>query len=168
MARIKRVAGERIGTKRSDMRWKSPDGEEWDSRYEYSVWCAFKAKGYKIRRCDKSDTFSFTLPIRGASCRACGSAEVGQQRHYTPDFHVTPPDKEPGSFGYYVEAKGYLRAKQRSLLRNFHKENPDSGVRYLLQRDFPISKRSSVTAWFSKFFKKSIIAIWDGSVPKVW
>lgn len=160
--------GKRTGTKRSDMRWTAPDGTIWDSRYEYIVYSAYQAAGYTIRKCDKRDTFSFTLPIRNASCTACGSTAVGQSRTYTPDFHVTPKDIKCEAVGYYCESKGYLRPKQRALLRNFYKAHPHSGVRFLLQRDFPATKASSIVQWFVKFLKGSKIAVWDGKIPEGW
>ena len=160
--------GKRAGSKRSDFRWESPDGELWDSRYEYLVYVAFRQAGKAIRRCTKSDTMAFTLPIRSATCRACGSTEVGQRRTYTPDFHVASEDPQHPALGYYIEAKGYLRAKERALLRSFYKANPDAGVRFLLQRDFPATKRSSITTWFGKFLPKSQVAVWSGAVPEGW
>ena len=143
------------------MRWRDPTGEEWDSRYEYTIYAAYKASGKDIRRTEKGDTFSFTLPIRGGTCEACKSAKVGQRRTYRPDFFVSTSRDDPTA-GYYIEAKGYLRAKQRSLLRNFYKANPDIDVRYILQRDFAATKRSSISQWFAKFLPNSKVSVWKG------
>ena len=161
--------GKRAGTKRSDRHWIDPEGNIWDSRYEYLVFRAYADAGKEVRRTSKSDTFSFMLQISGGKCRACGATEVGQQRTYTPDLHVTADYPESPTVEYYIEAKGYLRAKERALLRAFYKENPDAPVRYLLQRDFPATARSKVTGqrgsivqWFHKFLPKAKIAIWSG------
>lgn len=163
----KEVRGQRVGTKNSDRRWEA-DGEEWDSRYEYQVYRAYADAGWTIRRCNQSDTFSFTLPIRAGTCLACGATTVGQHRRYTPDFHVTTPASQHPPVSYYVEAKGYLRTSQRSLLRHFHSQNKDSGVRYLLQRNYPVTQSSSITDWFNKMMKGSQWQLWNGSVPTVW
>jgi hypothetical protein len=164
--------GHRTGTKRSDRHWTDPEGNKWDSRYEYLVYAAYKAAGTDIRRTTKSDTFSFVLSIKRGKCGACGSDQVGQQRTYTPDFHVTTDNSKHEAKFYYIEAKGYLRPKERSLLRAFYKTNPDAPVRYLLQRDFPAGakskrtgERSSITQWFHKFLPKAQIAVWNGEVP---
>jgi hypothetical protein len=165
--------GKRAGTKRGDRHWLDPDGNKWDSRYEYLVYRAYKDAGKEVRRTDKGDTFSFVLPISRGQCGACGSTQVGQLRTYTPDIYVSSSSKEHEAVGYYVEAKGYLRAKERSLLRAFYKAHPDAPIRVLLQRDFPCgaaSKRtgekSCITQWFAKFLPKFKVALWQGAAPK--
>jgi hypothetical protein len=165
--------GKRTGTKRSDRHWTDPDGGKWDSRYEYLVWRAYSAAGTTIRRTTKSDTMAFVLPIKRGKCGACGSDQVGQQRTYTPDFHVTTNNSKHEAEFYYIEAKGYLRPKERSLLRAFYKTNPDAPVRYLLQADFPAGarskrtgERSRISQWFSKFLPKARVSIWHGEIPK--
>src|SRR5208337_3161975 len=167
--------GKRAGTKRSDRHWIDPEGNIWDSRYEYLVFRAYADAGKEVRRTSKSDTFSFMPEISGGKCRACGATEVGQQRTYTPDLHVTADYPESPTVEYYIEAKGYLRAKERALLRAFYKANPNAPVRYLLQRDFPIgavSKRTgtkgSIVQWFHKFLPNAKIALWTGGIPDVW
>ncbi len=165
--------GKRVGTKRSDKRWQSPDGELWDSRYEYVVYTKYKQAGYTIQRCDASDTFSFTLPVRQAACGSCGSTEVGQRRHFTPDFRIVPSptgrDAKPA--GYYVEAKGYLRPKERALLRAFCKENPHSNTRFIFQQDYRLTKGTAtkperrITDWFKQFCPGMKYAVWTGEVP---
>jgi hypothetical protein len=170
---VRQSLGHKTGTKRSDRHWTDPEGNIWDSRYEYTVYAAYKAAGYAVRRTSKIDTMAFILPIRGGKCGACGATEVGQQRTYTPDLHVAADHKEYPAITYYIEAKGYLRAKERSLLRNFYKAHPDASVRYLLQRSYPAGKlskitgkRSSIIDWFHKFLPKALICIWSGNVPK--
>jgi len=118
---------------------------------------------------------AFILPIKGGKCGDCGSTEVGQQRTYTPDLYVDPDHTKRKTIGYYIEAKGYLRAKERALLRAFYKAHPDSAVRFLLQRDFPsgakskvTGKRSSITQWFRKFLPNAKVEIWNGQPPKGW
>lgn len=167
------IAGHRTGSKRSNYHWTDPEGNVWDSRYEYAVYAAFNEQRKAVRRTDKSDTMAFTLPIKRGKCGACGSANVGQQRTYTPDLYVAANNPKSKAVGYYIEAKGYLRPKERALLRAFYKANPDAPVRYLLQRDFPAGAkskvtgtRSSITQWFTKFLPTAKVAIWKGNVPK--
>lgn len=166
--------GHRTGTKRSDRHWTDPEGNIWDSRYEYLVFRAYaEVKGLNVRRTTKSDTMAFVLSIARGQCLACGATTVGQQRTYTPDLHVTPSDTEPQAEPYYIEAKGYLRPKERSLLRAFYKAHPDAPVRFLLQRDFPAGAKSKVTGtrssivqWFAKFLPQFKVVVWNGKVPK--
>src|SRR5208337_707469 len=94
---------------------------------------------------------------------------------YTPDLHVTADYPKSPTVEYYIEAKGYLRAKERALLRAFYKAHPDAPVRYLLQRDFPAGakskrtgERSSIVQWFHKFLPNAKLAIWSGNVPTHW
>ncbi len=165
--------GKRVGTKRSDKRWQSPDGELWDSRYEFVVYTKYKQAGYEIQRCDASDTFSFTLPIRQASCGTCGSTEVGQRRSFTPDFRIVPSSGRGKDIrpGYYVEAKGYLRPKERALLRAFCKANPYSNTRFIFQQDYRLTKGTAsrperrITDWFKQFCIGMQYAVWTGEVP---
>ena len=165
--------GHRTGTKRSDRHWTDPEGGTWDSRYEYLVWRAYRTADATIRRTTKSDTMAFVLPIKRGKCGACGSDQVGQLRTYTPDFHVTTHNSKHETELYYIEAKGYLRPKERSLLRAFYKTNPDAPVRYLLQSDFPAGarskrtgERSRISQWFNKFLPKAKVSIWHGAIPK--
>lgn len=160
--------GRKVGTKRADRRWQDPTGEVWDSRYEWIVYNAYKAHGYEIRRCTESDTVSFTLPIRSGSCRTCGSVEVGQRRTYTPDFYVTPPRGKRSSEPYYLETKGYLRSKERSLLRALCAEKPDFNLRILFQRDHAASKTSRVTQWAAKFLKPWKAGVWKENFAEQW
>lgn len=167
--------GRRVGTKRSDKRWESPDGEMWDSKYEYEVYREFIRSGVAVRRCTKSDTMAFVLPIKRGICGTCGSAKVGQQRHYTPDLLATTSDPQLSPKHYYIETKGYLRAKERSLLRSLYKAYPDASICVILQRDYPIPSRaggkpskSSIVKWFNKFLPNYKVTVWDGSVPRLW
>jgi hypothetical protein len=163
--------GHKTGTKKSDRHWTDPDGNKWDSRYEYTVYREF-AKSHEVRRTTKSDTFSFTLPIKRGKCASCGSTEVGQQRTYTPDLHVISINDEYKAEHYYTEIKGFLRPKERTLFACFHKENPDALVRVLFQRNFPVGvaskrtgKRGSLADWLNKKCQGLTYAFWTGSVP---
>ena len=175
MPRLRKVkppaGGQRIGTKRSDMRFRSPDGSEWDSKFEWQVYdviIRFAPKG-TIRRTKQggSDTLSYTVPVRDATCNSCGETKVSKHRTYTPDLFQNGADagRQPGS--YFIEIKGYLRAAQRSLLRAFCKARPDIDLRIIYQRDFPINKKLSVTQWTAKYLKIPY-AVWKGNGDIAW
>lgn len=167
MTKTTKIAGKRVGTKRSDKRWQSPDGQIWDSQFEYIVYTAYKASGYAIRRCTPSDTIPYIVPVRSGTCLACGATEVGKQRKYTPDFHVTPKDSERKTVSYYIETKGYLRPPERALLRALCKTQPDISLRLIFQRNYRVSKPTyntdgSVMTWAQKFLKSWPASVWTG------
>lgn len=162
--------GRRPGKKRKDYHWEDPTGQIWDSRFEYIFYTAAKDAGLKIARCDKSHSFSFILPIRGGLCTSCKSAEVGQQRRYTPDFFIVPEDTQPVTGLVYIETKGYLRAKERSLLRAFYKTHQDIRLSFVLQRTYRATKPNksgdgSIVTWFKKFLPNIKVYLWNGTIP---
>jgi hypothetical protein len=169
--RVKRatVEGTRVGIKRSDRRWLSPDGEEFDSKFEYEVYATFKKTPAEVYRTTKSNTLAYTSPIRNGSCTSCGGTDVGQQRHYTPDLFVIPSDSKHKAVGYYVEVKGYLRPRERSLFRSIYKTHANVDLRFLFATDFRASgTKGSITVWFKKFCPNWKLAIWHHEVPKEW
>src|ERR1700761_3018185 len=86
-----KVGGTKVGTKRKDMRFLSPEGEEWDSKFEWQGFEGARRAGIKLIRCDKdgaSDTLSYFHSVRGTSCADCGSSRVGKLRRLTFDFHL--------------------------------------------------------------------------------
>lgn len=160
------TAGRRVGTKRRDMRWESPDGALWDSRFEYEVHDGFQrsASRGKVRRTEQGgrDTFSYSVPVRNATCDSCGQAKVSKHRHLTPDLFHDGTDANGHKGSYFIETKGYLRAAERSLLRAFCKARQDVSLRILYQRDFPVSKSLTITQWTAKFLKIPF-AVWPGN-----
>lgn len=164
----------RIGTKRSDYRFRAPDGTEWDSRFEWQVTNGLVKMGYPVEKCTKGGdhTVSYIQRVRGGTCAACGSNLVGKRRTYTPDlFH--DPDCATGtpardSEKFWIEVKGYLRSEERSLLRSLCTERPDLDLRFIYQRDFPISRRSGtgIVEWTKSCLKKHA-AVWKNE-PIDW
>lgn len=154
------------------MRWQAPDGTVWDSKFEYEVFLGLSGRtGYRVRKTAESDSVCYTRPIRNGACTRCPSREVVSEHTYTPDLHIVQEDSSKrGAVGeaesYYVEAKGYLRADRRSLLRALCKARPDLHLRLLVQRDYRVSARLTITEWARKFLKIPV-AIWpgDGSAP---
>lgn len=160
--------GRKPKQKRSDYHFTGPDGSLWDSKFEYQYYTACKDAGIPIERCTESDTFSFTLPIRGGICGACQSTDVGQRRTLTPDFRLVSEDSEHKVVYHYIETKGYLRAKERALLRAFYKAHPDTLLSVVLQRTYPVGAartdgtKSSIVDWFKKFLPNVKVSIWNG------
>lgn len=183
MAVKKKTVGKRVGTKRRDMRWITPEGT-FDSKFEYEVYKAGLDAKIPIRRTTKgkpdtagSDTVSYWHPSRGGACRSCGSTEVGTLRSFTADLLYDPALLRPqsGNKGdtsdqsppFLIESKGYLRSNKRSLLRSLVKARKDIALRIILQRNFPISKKSSITDWVRKYLKIPF-AVWNGKWPVSW
>lgn len=164
----KKVIGEKIGIKRSDRRWRDEHGEEWDSRFESVIYDIAKESGIKIRRCTSADTIPYYHTLRGTSCQDCGSIRVGKEHRYTPDFFVYTGDTAGGKDGYYLEAKGYLRAPKRSLLRSLFATRPIVDIRFLLQSDFKVTSKLRFAGWVTKYLIGSSYAIWRGSYPTEW
>lgn len=168
--------GRRLGKKKSDHRWLSPDGQEWGSRFEHQVYESIHNSGQAaIRRTVKgkpgeSDTLVYTLPVRNATCGACSSTDISERRQYTPDFHIADAygrnDQLYSHAGFYIESKGYLRAAQRSLLRAFCKARPDIDLRFVFQRDYPCGS-GTITGWVKKFLKRPA-CVWKGRLPDEW
>ena len=168
-AAVSKTPGTRVGTKRRDMRWRAPDGTEWDSRFEYEVFLAYTAAGFQTRKATEQDCVTYSRPVRNGVCRKCGALEVATQHRYTPDLFVIPP--HAGKRGgmaqlgpFSLEVKGYLRAERRSLLRALCKAQPNLHLRLLVQRDYQVTKSLSLTEWARKFLHIPV-AVWTGQPP---
>lgn len=161
--------GHKVGTKRSDKRWQDEHGEIWASRFECLVYNSGKTGDLKIRKCDKGgrDTLSYHSKVRDGVCSACKSPDIIKERRYTPDLRVLS-DNEAQEGGYYVEAKGYMRASQRSLVRDFFKTGPPIDLRFILQADYRVSRSLTMGGWIDKFLHCKW-AVWDGEAyPTKW
>lgn len=159
--------GQKLGTKRKDMRFLSPDGVEWDSKFEWQVWEAARVSNVRLSRADKEggvDTIPYFHQVRGTSCQDCGSARVGKVRGITPDFIVHdwhPIGKENGG---YLETKGYMRADKRSLYRSLLKERPNLSLCLIIQSDYRVGK-GTFGQWISKILKVPYFH-WKGKYPE--
>lgn len=160
--------GERVGTKKSDRRWRTPDGEEWASRFEAKVYYALKEQGVNVRRCTSADSMSYTDSVKLGRCSKCGSSEVVTDRSYTPDLCVYPDGAGGEAIDrcYFIEAKGYLRADRRRLLRSFAKTGPPIDLRLLFEADIKVGK-GRITDWCRSYLKKPC-AVWNGKLPGEW
>ena len=164
----KNTSGIRIGTKPRDMRWKSADGQEWASEFEWKVYDAYRTAKAPVRRTNKADSLSYALPVNRATCATCGGTEINQLgRHYTPDLFYDAGDGGSSGDSYFIEVKGYLRAPQRTLLRAFCKARKDTNLRFIYQRNFHVSKSTTIGEWTSRFLKRPW-AIWNGKPVEKW
>lgn len=159
------IEGSRVGTKKSDTRWLAPDNTVWASRFEYAVYSKLKELGYDVRKTTEQDRMAYTSPVKNGRCRRCSSDCVVTERTYTPDLFVVPRG-EPQSAGYYLEAKGYLRAERRTLLRSFRKTGPACDLRLVVQRDYNVGK-STLVGWAIRLLKVPV-TVWSGDLPETW
>lgn len=163
--------GKRVGTKHRDMRWEV-DGEIWASRFEYEVYDAYRRAGYQVRKTTEQDRVAYTRPVRNGLCLQCGVREVASEHTYTADLSVVPkadrqqPHLDDGR-PYLLEAKGYLRAERRSLLRALCKARPDLRLRLLVQRDYKVTSKLTITEWAAKYCKIPV-AVFDGRPVTEW
>jgi hypothetical protein len=159
------VLGRRVGTKKRDMRWEAPDGIVWASRFEYEVYTALKEKGVSVERTEPGkDTLKYHNKVRSARCITCGSCDVVQDRTYTPDLLV---GSKRGRKLFYIEAKGYLRAERRSLLRAFRQSRPEIDMRLVVQKDHKITKTMTIVQWAERYLKIPV-HVWNGDIPDAW
>lgn len=166
--------GHRVGVKKSDRRWQDEYGEIWASRFECLVYSSARDAGLKARRCDKGglDTFPYSSEIRDGVCQSCEGTNVVKQRRYTPDICILPASTGgvnpsiPGADKYYVEAKGYLRASERALLRSLFASKAVADLRIILQADYRIGKHTF--GWWIDRYLKCKWAVFDGSWPTTW
>jgi hypothetical protein len=112
----------RKGSKRSDRRWIDPGGQEWDSKFEWLVYERLRSDGYRVRRCDESDSIAYHSGVRQGRCLECGSAQVVQERIYTPDLFVVGRVGSDEQCRSAIECKGYFPGSKRNLFRSVAKQ----------------------------------------------
>lgn len=156
----------RVGSKKSDRRWKAPDGSLWDSKVEWNVYDTLrKQEDLEVRRCDERDTLSYTTPVRSGRCVVCGADGVVQERTYTPDLCVR--SRESGHT-VLLEVKGFMHSSRRSQLRAAIRQNPDADVRFVLQSKYTkATKKLKLYQYIDKYMKVPWI-IWEGEYPDAW
>lgn len=148
------------------MRWLDPHGNVWASRFEYAVYEALRAHERNVRRAGVEDRVAYTAPVTGGRCTDCGSSQVLTDRTYTPDICVLSGGPA-GEVHYCLEVKGFIRADRRSLLRALCKARPDIDLRFLVQRDYRVTAKCTITEWIRKYLKRPV-AVWTGDLPKDW
>lgn len=158
----------RIGKKRSDRRYRAPDGTEWASKFEWEVYSTLRDAGHCVRPCDERDTISYTEQKTNARCVACGSVECVQDRTYTPDLFFLPQGEGSNGAGYYIEVKGYFRPEKRTLFRCMRKSRPDYDIRLVLQSNFRATSKSRIVDYCKRYLKDTKYHVWDGDIPGDW
>lgn len=167
------VKGSRVGTKRSDFRWLDADGTVWASKFEYTVYKALKDAGVNVRKTTEEDSVPYQSTFTHAYCAGCQSTNVVQDRTFTPDLFVVlqaqPGRSELHGQGYSAEVKGYLRADRRKLLRDLRRAKPLHDLRFIIERDYKVTAKLSLSQWITKYLKCPVIT-WKGieSVPSDW
>lgn len=138
----------RVGSKRWDMRYRDQWGQEWASKLESDLYAWFVANGRSVRKCESGrDSVPYQTSVVGGKCLKCGHHKVCQEHTYTPDLFVTPASADEG-LSAYIEAKGYLRPKDRRILRAVNKAGVLPGLHLVLSRH-----HAPTVAWASKFLK---------------
>ncbi len=161
----------RVGVKRSDRRWKDPEGQVWASKFEWEVYQKLLDNGHAVRKCDSGDTFNYTQPRPNVKCLECGGCECVQERSYTPDLHILRPRGGGGSSrGYYIEVKGYFREEKRRLFRCLRNSRPDVDLRVIFAADSWVRKgKTRLSDYFDRYVKNTPYYFWDGvDIPKDW
>jgi hypothetical protein len=156
----------RVGSKRSDRRWVDPTGEQWASKYEWETYEYLRAGGSNVRKCDSSDSVTYTERKRGCECLECGSGNVVQERRYTPDLYIIPK-VQPASEGYYIEVKGYFRGEKRRLFRCLRDSRPDIDLRVVAQMNPKVGKLRLVE-YFARYLKTTPIVVGYENIPEEW
>lgn len=159
----------RVGRKRSDKRWKAPDGTVWASKFEWTVYEHYRTSGACVRKCTEDDSVSYTEPKPFVNCMDCGGNNCVQERIYTPDLFVVPKGAEPNSGGYYVEAKGYFRPEKRKLFRHLRNEGPDIDLRVVLESNHWVTRgKTRLTDYFERYLKTTPVVVGINNIPKDW
>jgi len=155
----------KVSTKRSDKRWQDDRGDIWASEFEFRVFSGIQAALARdtVSSCDTgvSDghSFDYTTPVSGGACMECGSSVVVQRRVYTPDICVVHRDAESGPT--FIEAKGYMPATRRHLLRCFHKTGPNIDLVFVLQADTKATKTRTLSEWVTSFLPGVPCFVWN-------
>jgi len=150
-------SGLRLGKGR-DMRWQTPDGKIWASKFEADVYGWLQSRGCVVRPAESGrDTVAYTTNVRDASCAGCGGRKIVQGHTYTPDL-LTSDAWPAGAGPVYWETKGYLRPKDRRILRGVHKAGVLPSLFLLLQRE-----HAATIKWATKFLKGWKLGVWTGS-----
>ena len=139
------VAG-RIGHKRSDMRYRDETGTEWASKLESDVYEWLTRNAASARKAESGrDSVAYQTAVRGGTCGECGCTRILQNHTYTPDiFAVDAWPNKPGPVT--LEVKGFLRAKDKRILRAVVKAGVISNMCLLFGR-----RHDKTVEWAKKF-----------------
>lgn len=108
----------KVGTKKSDRRVDDGKGTVWASRFEHDTYHLLRDLGYRVRKCDGSDSVAYSTPVKRGRCLECSSDSVIQRRTYTPDLCVIVESPQaPFERTSIVECKGKFTPDKRELFR---------------------------------------------------
>ena len=156
----------RVGNKRSDHRWRAPDGTIWPSELEYNVYAAcLQDERINVRACDERDTFSYATKVRSGRCTECGSSQCVQDRTYQPDLYIWTTDEDNG---FFVEVKGFMRAARRSQIAALLRQSPTLDLRFVIgSSKTRATKKLLMWEYIEKYYKRPWIE-WSGQLPETW
>ena len=153
---------ERIGKKRSDLRCKTPDGQEWASPLEARVFFALKVAGYAVRRTTAADALKYATAVKQGRCTSCQGCEIVQDRTYTPDLIVYDPSWDADIM---LEIKGYFAGPKRNLFRAARQSNPSADIRLIASTGHTVTKgKTKLSDWAKRF--RIPFAVWNGTIPE--
>ena len=161
----------RKGKHVSDRRWIDEQGDEWASKFEHDVYQGLRSSGYRVRRCDESDTVAYYSSVTSGRCVECGGTDVVQARTYTADlFVVKPPKQHNGPGGYLVECKGYFPRDRRALFCAIAKEckRLGTGLRIIFESNRKLKgTQQTPVSYIHRYAKNVVPGVWDKKTEEV-
>lgn len=157
-------------TRRGNRTFTDPEGDIWDSRFEWLVYIGLRDSGQNVRRCHKRDTLTYHTPVKQGLCLECRANSVVQVREYTPDLLVAErkqggdEDASGPASIYYVECKGYFPKERRSQLVCLSREWPDLDLRFLFAKEAKLTPTCSNVEYVLKYMKKPAGTWNDGAL----
>lgn len=162
--------GRKIGFKRSDRRFLSDDGQEWDSKFEWLVYSGLKGAGHRVRRCDQSDSISYNTAVKQGKCLECGGTVCVQERIYTPDLYVGEPSGKGTSAnrGFTLECKGFFPADKRSLFRAVANQATGIDLRIVFEREVKLKGTVGTNVdYIKKYLKGFPVGTWNRETQEI-
>lgn len=113
----------------------------------------------RVRFQYEAQKFKVRVPEHLRLCRGCGSRAIDREATYLIDFKLGD--------GWFIEAKGKLTSKNRSMLVAYRRMYPDHRFYLLFQRDNWLTKKKLMryTGWAGK---NGIICAVGTMPPKDW
>lgn len=113
------------------------------SGFEKSIYESSKKRRKKLEYEPQSPRISYTIPFR-----------------YIPDF-VLPN-------GIIVEAKGYLRPRDRTKMRKIKEQNPNLDIRFVFQRANTRLTKSKNSEMYWQWSERIGFPWAEGDIPLDW
>lgn len=129
---------------------------DYKSKFERSIGCNLTKRGIKFTY--EPFKLVYYLKKRGGVCKNCGSKDVHEKHHYTPDFVL--------GNGLVIEAKGHFTSAMRTKMREVVANNPDKEVRMLFMRNNFLTKKRKHT--YGEWCEKNGIEYAFMKIPQSW